>query len=568
MESNPTGAPRASSAVKDNGQSVMMTADEEKAAATVPTGDEKQDHDAKLETGSSQPVKLPERKRTIHGIKWVLLVVAILSNLCFYAIDNTIVAVIQPVVVKDLGEVQNLPWISVGFLMAGTATALVNGKLFASFNAKILYIAFSLLFVVGSIICGAAPNMTALIFGRVIGGVGGTGMYLGALTLISVNTSPKETTEYMGYLALVWGFGSVIGPLIGGAFTDSSATWRWGFYINAPVICIFIPVYLFIIPSYTPRPTESFLSKIQTIDWVGSVLSCGAFVAGIIAINFGGTLYPWHSWQIIVLFVVSGALFIALFLQQHFNFLTTQALRVLPIHLLKTKDMIICFVCQVAVALIVPVPLYYIPVFFQLAKGDSALRAGVKTLPLICFWVTSSAIRGRLMGKLGWYQPWYIAGSILNILAGVFLSRINITTSDAVIYGLQVLSGVGTGCYGQAGFAVAQRLVPPADVHRAISLMLIAQLTGTTLGLAIAGAMFQNVSLPRVRQIVPSFSASQLSNLITQIGGGLDDQLNEVQTKEVLAIIVDALTDTYILIYAAAALSLVLSIFFTPKKLW
>ncbi|TGO17824.1 hypothetical protein BTUL_0014g00180 [Botrytis tulipae] len=427
MESNPTGAPRASSAVKDNHQPVMTTADEEKAAATVPTGDEKQDHDTKLETGSSQPAKLPERQRTIHGIKWVLLVVAILSNLCFYAIDNTIVAVIQPVIVKDFGEVQNLPWISVGFLMAGTATALVNGKLFASFNAKTLYIAFSLLFVVGSIICGAAPNMTALIFGRVIGGVGGTGMYLGALTLISVNTSPKETTEYMGYLALVWGFGSVIGPLIGGAFTDSSATWRW---------------------------------------------------------------------------------------------------------------------------------------------GDSALRAGVKTLPLICFWVTSSAIRGRLMGKLGWYQPWYIAGSILNILAGVFLSRINIATSDAVIYGLQVLSGVGTGCYGQAGFAVAQRLVPPTDIHRAISLMLIAQLTGTTLGLAIAGAIFQNVSLPRVRQIVPSFSASQLSNLITQIGGGLDDQLNEVQTKEVLTIIVDALTDTYILIYAAAALSLVLSIFFTPKKLW
>ncbi|TGO43440.1 hypothetical protein BHYA_0001g00700 [Botrytis hyacinthi] len=509
MESNPTGAPRASSAVEDNRQPVMMTADEEKAAATVPTGDEKHDHDAKLETGSSQPAKLSERQRTIHGIKllsscflqidpmWVLLVVAILSNLCFYAIDNTIVAVIQPVIVKDFGEVQNLPWISVGFLMAGTATALVNGKLFASFNAKILYIAFSLLFVVGSIICGAAPNMTALIFGRVIGGFGGTGMYLGALTLISVNTSPKETTEYMGYLALIWGFGSVIGPLIGGAFTDSSATWRW--LANYYFICGFWSIVHYPLPA----------AALQLLDYSG-------------ASRAADTSSQDKGYD----------------------------------HML------------LAVALIVPVPLYYIPVFFQLAKGDSALRAGLKTLPLICFWVTSSAIRGRLMGKLGWYQPWYIAGSILNILAGVFLSRINITTSDAVIYGLQVISGVGTGCYGQAGFAVAQRLVPPTDIHRAISLMLIAQLTGTTLGLAIAGAIFQNVSLPQVRQIVPSFSTSQLSNIITQIGSGLDDQLNEVQAKEVLNIIVDALTDTYILIYAAAALSLVLSIFFTPKKLW
>lgn len=152
------------------------------------------------------------------------------------------------------------------------------------------------------------------------------------------------------------------------------------------MIGIFIPVYLFIIPSYNPRPTESFFAKIQSIDWIGSILSCGAFVAGIIAINFGGTLYTWHSGQIIALFVVSGVLFIALFLQQHFNFLTSQALRVLPIHLLKTKDMIICFVCQgrdnlkytwnnqislhliVAVAFIVPIPLYYLPVFFQLAK--------------------------------------------------------------------------------------------------------------------------------------------------------------------------------------------------------
>ncbi|THV45847.1 hypothetical protein BGAL_0444g00030 [Botrytis galanthina] len=474
MESNPTGAPRASSAVKDNRQPVMMKADEEKAAATVPTGDEKQDHDAKLETGSNQPVKLPERQRTIHGIKvlsshflqtdpmWVLLVVAILSNLCFYAIDNTIVAVIQPV-----------------------------------YPSKANKYRFSLLFVVGSIICGAAPNMTALIFGRVIGGVGGTGMYLGALTLISVNTSPKETTEYMGYLALVWGFGSVIGPLIGGAFTDSSATWRW--LANYCFVCSFWSII------HCPIPAAA----LQLLDYSG-------------ASRAANTSSQDKRYDYMLL----------------------------------------------AVALIVPVPLYYIPVFFQLAKGDSALRAGVKTLPLICFWVTSSAIRGRLMGKLGWYQPWYIAGSILNILAGVFLSRINITTSDAVIYGLQVLSGVGTGCYGQAGFAVAQRLAPPTDIHRAISLMLIAQLTGTTLGLAIAGAIFQNVSLPRVRQIVPSFSASQLSNLITQIGGGLDDQLNEVQTKEVLTIIVDALTDTYILIYAAAALSLVLSVFFTPKKLW
>ncbi|TVY83151.1 Efflux pump DEP3 [Lachnellula suecica] len=512
--------------------------DEERAILSSSKGGKSEKDEA-----IQQPTSAPEKQRKIHGIRWILIVLAIMSNLCFYAIDNTIVAVIQPVIVREFGDVQNFPWISVGFLMAGTATALINGKLFGAFNAKTLYIAFSLLFLVGSIICGAAPNLTALIFGRVIGGLGGTGMYLGALTLISVNTSPKETTEYMGYLALVWGFGSVIGPLIGGAFTDSSATWRWGFYINAPVIGIFLPVYFFIIPSYNPRPNEAFMSKIRQIDWLGGILSCGAFVTGIIAISFGGTMYAWGSAQIIALFVISGVLFIVLVLQQHFEINTTLALRVLPLHLFKTKDMVICFICQdsslVAVALVVPVPLYYIPVFFQLAKGDTAIQAGIKTLPLICFWVTSSAIRGRLMGKLGWYQPWYVVGSIFNILAGVFLY--------SVIYGLQILSGIGTGCFGQAGFAVAQRLVPPADIHRAISLMLIAQLSGTTIGLALAGAIFQNVSLPRVREIVPSFTASQLSELITQVSSNSSSfDLSGSQKDRVLGIIVDASADTYV----------------------
>ncbi|KAM3148397.1 hypothetical protein ABEW05_011393 [Botrytis cinerea] len=202
MESNPKGVSRASSAVKDNGQPVIMTTDEGKATAKLPT--------------------------------WVPLVVAILSNLCFYAIDNTIVAVIQPIFPPKVNKYRASNFHHIFFLMAVTATVLVNGKLFASFNAKILYIAFSLLFVIGSIIYGAAPNMTALIFGRVIRGVGGTGMYLGALTLISVNTSPKETIEYMEYFALVWGFGSVIEPLVKGAFTDSSATLRWvGFVVDA-----------------------------------------------------------------------------------------------------------------------------------------------------------------------------------------------------------------------------------------------------------------------------------------------------------------------------------------------
>ncbi|PVH94596.1 MFS general substrate transporter, partial [Periconia macrospinosa] len=423
---------------------------------------------------------------------WAIVVVTILSNLLLYAIDNTIVAIVQPVIIREFGHVQDLPWVSVGFLMSGTATALLSGKLYGAFNAKYLYIINSVLFLVGSAVSGAAPNLPTMIIGRVIGGVGGTGMYLGALTLISVYTTPKETSAYMGYLALVWGLGSVIGPLIGGAFAASSATWRWGFYINVVVVGVCIFFYCLQLPSYNPQPSTSVRARVKVIDWFGSALSIGSLAVGIIAINFCGTRYDWSSGSATALIVVSFVTLTLFFLQQYFNIFTTKDSRLLPLDLLWNKDIAVCFICQVLVAFIVPVPLYFIPLFFEFGKGDSAIRAAVKMLPLIVAWVTSSAIRGHLMPRTKFYQLWYVAGSGLNIVAGVLLSRIGLSTPERFIFVLDIVSGIGTGCFGQAGFAVAQRLVPKKLVHKAISLMLIAQLSGTTLGLAVGGSIFQN----------------------------------------------------------------------------
>jgi MFS family permease len=102
-----------------------------------------------------------------------------------------------------------------------------SGKAYGMFNVKWLHIGSVLIFTVGSAICGAAPTMTALIVGRVIAGIGGAGLYLGMLNLIAINTLESERPAYMGGTGVVWGAGTILGPVIGGAFADSSATWRW-----------------------------------------------------------------------------------------------------------------------------------------------------------------------------------------------------------------------------------------------------------------------------------------------------------------------------------------------------
>ena len=164
--------------------------------------------------------------RTIHGWKWTVAMMTILSTTFLFALDNTIVADIQPSIVNQFNDVERLPWFGVGFGLGSTAV-LPWGKAYGVYSVKWLFLSTVILFEVGSVICGAAPNVNALIIGRVLAGVGGSGMYSGCLTYISVTTSNMERPMYMAGVAVAWGAGTVIGPIVGGAFAGSSATWRW-----------------------------------------------------------------------------------------------------------------------------------------------------------------------------------------------------------------------------------------------------------------------------------------------------------------------------------------------------
>src|SRR5262249_52363216 len=142
-------------------------------------------------------------------------------------LDTTIAADVQASVYETLGDIQNLPWVGLGFPMASVAVILLLVRAYGLFNIKVLMLSSIAIFEIGSALCGAAPTSNALIVGRVIAGIGGVGMYLGALTYISVFTTNKEAAIYNALIGLSWGVGAILGPVIGGAFSVSSATWRW-----------------------------------------------------------------------------------------------------------------------------------------------------------------------------------------------------------------------------------------------------------------------------------------------------------------------------------------------------
>lgn len=166
-----------------------------------------------------------------------------------------------------------------------------SGKGYGLFNMKLLFVASLFLFEAGSAIYGASPNIAALIISRVVSGIGGSGVYVGGLMYISVLTTTAERPIYLAGVMYVWGFGNVLGPIAGGALAQSTATWRWGFYINVPIAGLFAPGYLSLLPSINAMPDVSFGKKLQMQDWIGIIIFTAFCACFCMAGSFGDTLY-------------------------------------------------------------------------------------------------------------------------------------------------------------------------------------------------------------------------------------------------------------------------------------
>jgi len=197
---SPVDAPTSPEKVDQTAHTNLTVPDKETqnpSTATSITGD----IDSEKNQAAIEEAKPP---REISGIKWAVVVLAILSSTFLFALDNTIVADVQPAIVLHFGSVDKLAWLSVAFLVGAAATNLVWGKIYGQFNSKWMYIFCVLVFEIGSAVCGAAPNMDALIVGRAICGIGGSGMYVGVMTLLAATTTMQERPVYVGGTGLTW----------------------------------------------------------------------------------------------------------------------------------------------------------------------------------------------------------------------------------------------------------------------------------------------------------------------------------------------------------------------------
>ncbi|KXH31768.1 hypothetical protein CSIM01_09443 [Colletotrichum simmondsii] len=450
-----------------------------------------------------------------------------------FALDNTVVADVQPQIVLQFESIQDIAWLAVAFIMSTTAVNLFYGQLYSHLSPKWLYIGSVAVFEAGSPLCGAAPDMNSLIVGRALCGLGGVG-------------AACVSRKYWDYV----GLGTLLGPVVRGAFADSDATWRWAFYINFPIGGLAAQVYLFMLPSPDPQPGATILKRLAEIDWIGAPLMLGAIVCFTMGVSFGGVLYECDSGSDIALFVVAGVLLIAFGIQQVYCIGTTKERRIFPVELItsrksyRTITLMFCVTVTGGCAIFVPV--YFVPIFFQFMRGDSAIDAAVHLLPLILVMVTVALRQGGMLsypsGKFWLYMPWFTVGGIISVVASTLMYFVKTDTSTAWIYGASAMLGTGVGTFTQAGFSTAQASLPAPKAAVASSPIALAQTSGVNIALAVGNAVSLNRAEKRLTTILPdTVTEDQIQAAIAGVGTDFVTTLPSRMQQEVLEAIVEAL---------------------------
>ena len=420
-----------------------------------------------------------------------VIMICLYLSMFLVALDRTILATAIPRITDDFQSIDDIGWYISAYLLTACAFILFYGRVYTFYSTKWTFLSGIFLFEIGSAVCGAAPTSIALIIGRAIQGFGSSGIFTGAITIMMQTIPLHKRPLFQGLFGAVFAVASVVGPLMGGAFTDSSATWRWCFYINLPLGAVVMPALIFFLKLENEEKEQATLKEqFMKLDPVGTFFFLPSIVCLLLALQWGGTAHAWNSWRIILLLTVFASTFVAWVVIQYFTQGTTATL---PARIVFQRSVLFgsiqtffngaCFMTQV----------YYIPIWFQAIKGSTPLESGIQSIPLIGGLVVLAMICGAGIQKFGYYTPLMWAGGIIMSIASGLIYTWTPETRHPEWIGYQVLFGIGVGLGMQAANLAAQTVLKPKDVPTGTALIFFAQ----SLGAAVFASVGQNVFLTK-----------------------------------------------------------------------
>ncbi|HUS82874.1 MAG TPA: MDR family MFS transporter [Dehalococcoidia bacterium] len=429
----------------------------------------------------------------------ILLVFSgLMAGMLLASLDQTIVSTAMPTIVGELGGLEHLSWVITAYLLTSTACMLLYGKLSDLYGRKLLFQVAIVVFLIGSLLSGLSQNMMQLITFRGIQGLGAGGIMVLSQAVIGDIISPRERGRYQGYMGTVFGLSSVAGPLIGGLFTDH-LTWRWVFYVNIP-----IGIMALIVTSVALHlPAHRFE---RGIDYRGAFFMVAGISALLLLTSWGGIEYAWGS-PVIIGLGIAGIGLLAVFLLQEVR--VPEPL--LPLRLFRQS----IFTVATALSFIVGLGLFgalaYLPVYFQVVRGTSAMMSGLRLLPLMAAVVFSVAATGRIITTVGRYRVFPIGGSAIMVAGMLLLAQLGENTSawQAAFY--MFVLGIGLGMLMHVPVLAVQNAVMHRDMGAATAGVNLFRMLGSAFGVAVFGSILNNRLTYELQQSIPPEALSQFS---------------------------------------------------------
>ncbi|MHC3816425.1 disulfide bond formation protein DsbA [Streptomyces sp. CB02488] len=450
----------------------------------------------------SPPAPAPGENRSTRSV--LVAIGALLLGMLLAALDQTIVSTALPTIVSDLGGLEHLSWVVTAYLLASTAATPLWGKLGDQYGRKRLFQIAIVIFLIGSALCGIAQNMPQLIGFRALQGLGGGGLIVLSMAIVGDIVPPRERGKYQGLFGAVFGMTSVLGPLLGGFFTEQ-LSWRWVFYINLPIGVIALAVIAAVLHIPVRRTKH-------TIDYLGTFLIASVATCLVLVASLGGTTWPWGSAQIIGLAVLSVLLLVA------FVYVERRAAEpVLPLKLFRIRTFSLVAVISFVIGFAMFGAMTYLPTFLQVVHDITPTMSGVHMLPMVFGLLLTSTGSGQIVSRTGRWKIFPILGTGITAIGLLLLHRLTESSSTLEMSLYFFVFGAGLGLVMQVLVLIVQNAVSYQDLGVATSGATFFRSIGASFGVAIFGTIFTNRLTDKLgaaldgRPLPPGVSTDSLS---------------------------------------------------------
>jgi EmrB/QacA subfamily drug resistance transporter len=403
------------------------------------------------------------------------ILLSVMLSVALIAIDATIIATAVPSIVADLGGFSQFPWLFSLYLLAQVVTVPIYGKLSDSVGRKPLMLFGISVFLVGSVLCGAAWSITLLIVARAVQGIGAGAIAPMTMTIVGDLYSIEERAKVQGYVASMWGMAAIVGPTLGGVFSEY-VSWRWIFFINVPVA----GAAMWMLMRHFHETVER---RRHRIDYAGTILLTVGCSALILALLEGGHAWDWASATTAILVGAgAGSLIAFVFVER------VAAEPIVPTWVLSKRILVGGNLTALAVGALLIGLTSFVPTFAQGVLGHGALAAGFALAAMTIGWPLAAAVAGSVYLRIG-FRNTAILGSAFVVVGSALTLLLDEHSTLVEIGAFCFVIGFGLGWVASPTLVAVQSVVGWDRRGVVTGTNMFARSIGSALGVAVFGAL-------------------------------------------------------------------------------